>query len=453
MGQVATLPKALIMNALRRMETMFPGYFPDAKHDHYKDFGWPKELGFNQFYDIWSRNGLGAGAVKKTATKCWEDNPVLRESKEDEAGEETELERSLQKLFEDLRLWQHLAEADRRGMVGRYAGVILRFADSKPFREEADNVPGGLEGLVEVIPAWEGQLTVAEWDVDETSETYGQPLMFKFNESAVASKTDQHAKPRAFEVHPSRVVIWSDDGTVHGQSLLQAGYNDLLTLEKIIGAGGEGFWKNAKSAPHLNVSAETKLTEVAQSMGFATVDAMVEAMDENVEGWQSGFDKLLMTQGMDVQTLQVTLPIPEHFFGITLQSFAASIEMPVKILTGMQTGERASQEDADEWSKTCQSRRKNILIPNIRTLIKRLEAVGILKERDWYVKWTDLTETSMPEKIDRADKMASVNQKMAQGGEIIFTPEEIRDAVDLKPLSEADKFRDDDDLTDEEDDL
>ena len=60
----------------------------------------------------------------------------------------------------------------------------------------------------------------------------------------------------------------------------------------------------------------------------------------------------------------------------------------------------------------------------------------------------------MPEKIERASKMADVNSKMAMGGELIFTPEEIREVIDLKPLSAAESFRDDiddDEGTDDDD--
>lgn len=87
------------------------------------------------------------------------------------------------------------------------------------------------------------------------------------------------------------------------------------------------------------------------------------------------------------------------------------------------------------------SRRNNEVVPNIMTLVDRLVRVGIIPERDWHLDWSDLTESSMSEKIDRANKMADTNQKMKDGGELVFTPEEIRAAVDLEPLSEADKFR------------
>ena len=431
--------------AQRRLSSMFPSFFANGntKHDHYKDFGYPENLTFMQVYRMYCRNGVAAAGVNKTIGKTWQDNPFLLEEERDgsQGGEddETTLEREIRQRFDDLRLWARLAEADRMSMVGAYAGVILRFADNKRFDQPVDHVGGGLDGLVEIIPAWEGQLTVSQWDTDETSETYGQPKMFQFNESAVDTTIKQ---PRNLVIHPDRVIIWSKDGTVHGSSALEPGYNSLVDMEKVRGAGGEGFWKNAKSAPVLEVDKDAKIDMMARAMGVAVED-LADKMNEQVAEYNAGFDQLLMIMGMQAKQLNVTLPSPEHFYAIALQDFGASMNMPVKILVGMQTGERASQEDASEWAQTNMSRRANQTVPNIMSLVNRLERVGILPKKDWHLDWTDLTEASIVEKIDRANKMAEVNTKLKDSGEWGFTPEEIRGAAGYEPLKDADKYRDD----------
>ncbi|MDX1028914.1 DUF1073 domain-containing protein [Sinorhizobium medicae] len=427
--------------AQRRLSSMFPAFFANGntKHDHYKDFGYPETLSFTQLYRMYCRNGVAAAGVDKTILKTWQENPFLLEKERDgsQSGEddETTLEKEIRQRFDDLRLWSRLADADRMSMVGAYAGVILRVADSKRFDQPVDRVSGGLNGLVEIIPAWEGQLQVSQWDTDETSETYGQPKMFQFNESAVDTTITQ---PRNLVIHPDRVIIWSKDGTVHGSSALEPGYNSLTDMEKVRGAGGEGFWKNAKSAPVLEVDKEAKIDMMAKAMGVS-VEELADKMNEQVAEYNAGFDQLLMIMGMQAKQLNVTLPSPEHFYAIALQDFAASMNMPVKILVGMQTGERASQEDASEWAQTNMSRRANQTVPNIMSLVNRLERFGILPENDWYLDWTDLTESSMSEKIDRASKMAETNQKMGTGV-IVFTDEEIRAVVGYEPLSDAEKF-------------
>ena len=444
----------LLVNAAQRsLQAMFPGYFFGAqKHNHAADFGYPDQVSFELAFDAYCRNPLARAAVDKTVGKTWEDNPFLQEFQRDgtEDGDqgETKAEADIRQRFADLRIWQHLAECDRRGLVGAYSGLILRFADNQPFKAPVTRVPGGLLGLVEVIPAWEGQLTVSEWDTDEASETYGQPKMFSFAESAVG----QQKQPRTFMIHPDRVIVWSRDGTLTGRSALEPGYNALLDMEKIRGGGGEGFWKNAKSGLSLEIDKDAKIESMAAAMGVGVTD-VVDKIDEQVEGFNKGFDKSLLLQGIKATPMQVTLPSPEHFFAVAAQSFAASWSIPMKVLIGSQTGERASTEDSEEWAKVNMGRRKDTAIPGVMALVNRLERVGILPERDWHLDWTSLLDPSPNEQLERVERMATVNDKMRASGELVFTGDEMRAETGREPLSDADKFDDEPGADDERDAL
>lgn len=443
--------RSLLNAAGRTLANMFPGYFGTHKHDHYSDFGYPDEVDFNLAFRAYTRTGLGRAAVDKTVAKVWQEAPWLQEFARDDGDDtpETAIEKEIRERFAELRVWQVLAEADRRGLVGCYAGVILRLADDKTFEQPVDTVRGGLMGLVEVIPAWEGQLTVSSYVTDQREPDYGRPAMFQYSEASVDRSKSQ---PRQFNVHPDRVIIWSRDGTVDDRSFLEPGYNDLISAEKIIGAGGEGFWKNAKSGLSLEIDKDAKIADMASAMGVQD-DEVVDAMDKQVESFNKGFDKTLLLQGITAKPMQVQLPSPEHFFAIALQSFSASIQMPLKILVGSQTGERASTEDAEEWAKTAMSRRADTVIPNIMTFVRRLVRFNILREAAWHLDWADLTETSMTEKVALADKMADVNQKMKDTGEFVFTPDEMRGVAGKEPLTEQDKYRDQTDREDETDAL
>ena len=422
-----------ISNASRRIENLFPGWWADAKHDHYADYGWPRDLTFSQLHSMYLRNGIGKAAVEKTILKTWESTPEIWESEE---PKESDLEADIRQRFDDLNLWRALADADRRSIVGGYAGVILRYADGQPFSTPVGRVPGGLEGIAELVPVWAGQLTVSRWHSDQASPDYGKPAMFSFNEAAIQSATGVQGQPRVHEVHPDRVLIWSADGTVHARSGLESGYNDLIDVEKIKGAGGEGFRKNAKAAPVFELDKEARLGDMARSMGVPETE-IADAMNDQVGDWQKGFDKLLMLQGMTAKTLSITLPSPEHFFAAPVQSFAASMLIPKKILVGNQTGERASTEDAKDWARVNMSRRSNVCRPLIRDLLRRFETVGILPERDWHIEWDDLTDSTPEEKMARAKAMSDINARAMSdplgGGQDVFSPDEIRATVDMEP--------------------
>lgn len=441
MNAVVPTRLSMMINAVtRRLDLMFPGYFPGAKHNHYADFGYPVDVEFDLLYSVYERNSLAKAAVDKTVRKTWQDPPWLlekpRDGSEGSVKKETRLEKAIRQHFAKIRFWTKVMEADRRSLVGKYGAVILRVADNKSPDQPLERVNGGLDALVDVIPVWEGQLRISKWDEDTSSPTYGEPLMFEYNEviSQSTSKGKQPDRIRKLTIHPSRVVVWSIDGTFDGESSLKAGLNDLLTMEKITGAGGEGFWKNAKQAPIFEMDKEADIQKMARAMGVP-VESITDTMNAQVADWQKGFDELLMIQGMTAKLPKIELPDPEHFFMNALQSFAASFDIPLKVLVGTQTGERASSEDASQWNQTCNFRRKNTVIPNILQIVHRLVGCGILKENpEWFVDWTDLTESTMLEKIDRAGKMAKVNKDF---GDIVFMPSEIRASVGYEPVDEV----------------
>lgn len=418
----------LIGNALRRMDQMFPHWFStNTKRSHFDDFGWPEELDFSLLYRMYRRNSLAAAGVDKTIGKTWQDAPEVWEKEE---PAESQIEADIASRFADLRIWQTMAEADRRSMVGRYGAIIIRFRDDQEFHQPVGRVGGGLDGIAGLIPCWESQLFVSTWDMDPRSEGYGTPAMFQFNEASISGNI---SAPRSFSVHPDRVILWSEDGTVNCHSALEAGYNDLIDAEKIKGAGGEGFWKTSRGAPVIEAQEGLTPAEVAANMNVP-LDGLLDKINEQLEDFQRGFDKGLLLGGMTAKPLQISLPSPEHFFDAPVKSFAASMQIPVKILMGSQSGERASTEDAQEWALTCNSRRNNRCRPLIVEFVNRLERFGILPERDWSIGWQDLTESTGGEKMDRAKIMSDINAQTQAGYEPAFAPDEIREAAGYKPM-------------------
>ncbi len=438
--------KSFIANAVSRsMFGLFGGYFTNTKHqNYYNDYGYPESLTFENYYQMYDRFGIANAIVKRPVERVWLDYPSLQEIQpEDRNGKpETQLEELVRRKFEDLQFWTRLKEADEYSRVGDYSGIIFRFADNKLFHEPAGRVPGGLDGLVEVIPVFEGQLRVSAWDTDMKSPTYGKPKMYNFNEAEIPQEGMNDYKFRAFEVHPSRVHIWSKTGSVHHESCLKAPFNDLVTMEKIIGAGGEGFWKNAKDSLILNMDKDASPERLAAMLGVDTTEEIGDALDEVVKDWQEGFDQVLALQGMDSKFRNVSLPDPEKFFLNALNSACAAANIPAKVLIGSQSGERASTEDSKEWNQTCQARRVNYVKPNVHRIIRHFELVGILPNRDWCIDWTDLTESSLEEKITRAVQMADVNNKLMGTGERVFTGDEIREVIGYEPLTEDSGFED-----------
>lgn len=429
----------LVINALsRRLDSSYGNLSSgqDQKHQLlYCDYGYPENITFEMCYQMYKRNGYATAGINHAVETCFQDYPQLLES--EKTHDLTQTEQVIAEQLTRLKFWAILAEADKYSRVGEYAGVIFRFRDGKTFDKPVDGVNNGLEGVAEMVPAWQGQLTPLEIDMNETSETYGQVTMYVFDESglsALGSVNGGTKKARKFNVHPSRVHIWSANQTVYGNRMvLEPGFNDLLTIQKVIGGGGEGFWKNAKAAPIMNVDKDTKAEKLAQMLNVPVTD-IADKVDEIVRDFNTGLDATMMFQGIDVKAQAISMLSPEKFVLVAAQSFAASINEPLKLLVGNQNGERASTEDNKQWNKTCNSRRTNYCKPNIMGIIEKFVAYNILPKKSYYLLWSDLTESTTDEKIGIADKMATVNQKLLGTGEVIFTTDEIRETAGYKAI-------------------
>lgn len=386
-----------------------------AKHSHNVDFGWPDNVSFAQLHRMYTRNDMAKAAVCKTTEKTFQNLPsITRNDKVDD---------DLVAAFDRLGFWDKLADVDEWSQVGGYAGIILRIADDQPFDQPVETAIT-LDNLVEIIPAWSEQLKVGEWHSDQADpDNYGKPKTFTYNEAAMTARGTN----RSIVVHPDRVFIWSSTGDTHALSSLLSGYNNLLDMEKVSGAGGEGFWKTAAARLNVEIDAGTDFDQFQRSIEQATGKTFQEAMDDKARKVNAGLDNMFISQGMKVAPFTISLPQPKEFFEIPLSAFAAGRSIPVKILIGMQTGERASAEDAQEWNNTITSRRKRWTIPSIRDLLRKLESLGILAP-NWVIKWDSLSNDTPAARLDRAEKMADVNSKQyaSAEAETVFSSAEIR---------------------------
>jgi len=434
----------LITNKLlTQFFSQFAAHSGDTKRPTaWNDYGYPRQVTFDDLWSMYKRNGIGHAGVVRHIEKTWSSYPEIKESAE--PHDPTNWERGLNQMIRRLNLWNMMKGADERNRVGQYAGLILILRDNKRLDEPVDRVPGGFDGLARVIPAFESQLDPVRWDTDPASPDYGQPTMYYFQETQIGHRKDE-APGRSVQVHPDRVVIWAegaDDGSIYGKPALEAGYNDPVTMEKIAGAGGEGFWKTARAAMSLDIDKDANLQNLARMLG-TDVDGIPDKIEEVMTEFNSGADKSLLLQGIEPKPMSVNLPDPKEFFSIALQSFAASVSIPIPILLGHQTGERASTEDANEWATTIMSRRESFVIPMIEHVMDRLMQFGVVPQSEIYVEWQDLNAPSLGEQLDNAKKMADINKANQGMGVEVYTTDEMREQTDHEPLNDDGVFPED----------
>lgn len=425
-----------------------PNLSGNTKRDRiYEEFGYPKELNFSHFYNMYERNAIASASVDRLIDGCWEDYPEVFEGDEQKDAEGvTQWDKTIAKI---LKKWfPVIKEADKRGVIGSYSAILIQVRDSKDWHDPIDSNAlkhAKESGLVRFIPVWEAQLDVSDWDTNINSEDYGYPKMYRYISLPVGKATN--APAREIKVHPDRVIILCEravDGLLtNGYSMLKKGYNDALDLEKVSGGAAEGFLKNASRQLNFNFSKEVDLSDIAKLYNVE-IDQLANAMDEQVKKLNQSTDSSVIMQDGNVSVLSVAPADPSSSFNTSLSKFASSIPIPVKVLIGQITGERASTEDNKDWAKTRMSRRNGFLTSVIESLIERLWRISIIdppKGEVITVSWSDLLAPSYAEKLDNANKLADVATKTTNAlGVPVIKANEIRAAAELPTLSE---FEDD----------
>lgn len=431
---------------MRYVNAMFNGTSNTKRKRLYQEFGYPVELCFDDFYRAYRRNAIAGAAVMRVVDGCWEDYPEIYEGDiTKDATEQTAWDKQINKLLK--RCWKQIKGADKRNLVGRYSGLLIQIKDSKSWSEPVDKAMVGRlkeKAFVRLIPVWEAQLDPVSYNEDQNSENYGDVSMYSFTEIPVQQQRSNQPG-RVINVHPDRVIILaegSDDGRLDsGESLLEEGFNKLMDLEKVSGGAAEGFLKNASRQLNFNFSAKTNFAQLARALGVSESE-LSNAMDDQVKRLNDSTDSAVMMQEGDTSVLSVAVADPEPTWRTALNEFCATVPIPVKVLVGMQTGERASTEDAKDWAKTRMSRRNGFLTDLITDIVSRFWTLGFIspaKGEEISVGWSDLLAPSQAEKISNMDKLADVAVKSTNAfGRSAITENEIRAAAELQSLPELD---------------
>ena len=405
-------------------------YTGDTMHQISVDFGYPDTLDFSHFYNMYRRFGIARNIVTLPVDISWIDNPEVEGS--------AAFVKDLNTLIKDKNLWFRLAGLDTRQRVGRYAGALMIVRDGKTL-----NMPiyklNGIGSLVKIVPLYESQLKVLETQNDVMKDDYGMPTMYQY--SATVGNRNEHTAS-SISIHPSRLVIASegaDDGSIYGISALEAPYNSLMDLRKIIGASAEGFYKNAAQSIvfDLNDAATAKINQT-----------LLDKFNENVDDFMRNRSRRsLWTPGMKANVLTSTLTSPVDAFNSALNDTAAASKIPATILIGQQTGRLASGEDSKQFLSTLQSRRVNFQSEMVRNVLDWFIKYGVLPSSEYEIEWSDLMAANDEQKLANSQSMAAINESLFKsGGGLAFTGEEIREAAGY----ETDKLTEGEDLPETE---
>lgn len=383
----------------------FSEFSSDSKHSTaWGDYGYRNTLSFPYYYFMYRRMGIANAVVNIAVDESWQTPPRITD--DPKSKEPTAWENKFNDFAERVGLWNALKGLDERQRVGQYGGLFMEIRDgqhpSKPVRKIKSEY-----ALHKLKPMYESQLEPQIFETDVKSPKYGEVLSWNLLENNVGDRNDETGRSEL--VNPERVVIWAegaDDDSIYGVSSLKAVFNSLVTLEKIIGAGGEGFYKNARGSQHINFDSTADIATIMQMIGVTQASEIGERMGEVVRSFNDGFDSVLVTAGIERNTVSIDLADPKPHFDNAMADVAAGAKYPLTIMIGQQTGRLASDEDQTQLAKMVTSRRNNFITPNLKCVIDRFIELGFLEKADYDIEWDDLFEPSLKEKLENLKLMA-----------------------------------------------
>ena len=402
----------------------------DTKHAKlWQDFGYPTQIEFFMHWNMWRRNGLAKRGASLPVNYCWKSSPWLQEGKEDKT--ETPYVMAFNEMAERLDLWDNFKDGDLCQRIGRYGALLLTIADGKQRHQPVDTIRA--DQIVKIQPLFEGQLEPSTFEENRNSPRYDLPVTYTLQSGNVGNRDERTTD--AGDIHWTRLIILTEDALgseIYGIPCNEGGFNALLNWQKVQGAGGEGFWRQAAQRFVLQATGGTEGQEYEQHE--------LDALGSMVADMFAGFDAIPSVGNYEMKGLNTgTMPDPDGYRQMCLEEYAASIDIPSKLLVGSQSGVKAADEDSAGYMREMQSRRESALTRWIKTYIRWLSnhTSDLIAPQDIIVCWDDLTAPSESARLDNAKKKAEINQiNMNAGGSRPFTENEIREAAGEDPVDQ-----------------
>lgn len=374
--------------------------------DYNKALGYPTEVDATSMREMYKRS-LGKRIVDAYPKACWKVAPTVE-------GDENFVA-SLTAMEERLELWATLARLDRLSGIGRFGILVLGFNDGGALSDALDPVEG--MRLAYIQPYGEDSVEINAWENDPKSPRFGKPVMYQ------VTRRYAQGSMVSFSVHHSRVIHVAEDAlddTSIGTSRLEACWDRLIDLTKLLGGSAEIYWLNAAAFYHMNAE-----SDVEWEPGEG------EEIKKQIEEVQDGLSRFIRTRGVDVAQVSPGLmgSDPNGHIEKQFDVIAGITEIPKRILLGSEAGELASSQDENNWHNRTQERRQLHVIPNIvRAFIKKMQAVGVLPAGLHDVFWSDSDTLGEEKRADIALKKAQVVATYGNtlNGDVIVSLAEVR---------------------------
>jgi hypothetical protein len=370
------------------------GFQYGGDRDIYRALGYQLTLTWNDYWSRYGRQDIAKAIIDRPVKATWQGQLELIES---EDANKTPFEQAWYDLNKQFKFRSLLSRVDRLTGIGRYGVLLLGLDDVKKTEDFLQPVKLGIRKLMYVKPFGENSAKIDKYEESPDNPRYGMPLIYSMEVFDVATRGSITVK-----VHYSRCIHILEDhleSEVLGIPKLEAVYNRLFDLEKLIGGDAEMFWRGARPGYQGKVDSDYQMTQT-------TKDDLKDQIDE----YENNLRRILINEGIELKELAQQISDPSKHVDVQLTMISAVTGIPKRILSGSERGELASGQDANEWKTYVQSRREDHAEPHIiEPFADRLIELGILPkpENGYTVDWLDLFSISEKDRVDIGKSRAS----------------------------------------------
>ena len=382
--------------------------------DLYKVLGYSDKLTYDDFANVYARDGLATRIVDAVSDETWRETPVLIEGeykKKDELDKPSQLQIDFTRLADRLDLFGEFNDADAYCGISRYAVLVLglpgKMSDPAPFGKR----------LAYVMAHDEGTAIINTGDIETNmqSERFGLPNFYTVTMDVDnASATQRIHHTRCINIREGRTK-----SRTFGVPRLQSMYNRIQDLEKVVGGGSEAFWLLIHRGLALTAKEGTSLPPTDS-------DAYKDMIDE-VEEYEHGISRIMRLVGLDVTDLGGRPVDSDAQFRTIVAYLAGASRIPQRILIGSEAGNLASSQDEYNFTSYIVSRQKKFAEPKIlRAFVDKCGELGILEVPAKYtVEWPSLFQLTDAEEANIASVVAGAMANATGGApETIMPPSE-----------------------------
>lgn len=389
-NQIQTLTSAIVARAefAAKLGVQYGG-----SRDLYQALGYEIDPKYKEYMTKYLRQDIAKAIIDRPVIATWRGKLILVES---DKSEDTAFEEAWEKLDRTLGIKSRLSRADRLTGIGQYGILLLGLDDVKNTEQFA--LPTTPKRKLLYLKAFgEGSAKIKEYVSDPKNTRFGMPLYYEIEVSDISNGSSAFVK-----IHYSRVIHIVDsplESEIIGIPRLQAVFNRLFDLEKIVGGDGEMFWRGARPGYH------GKINE-----NFTMTPEQEEALQDQIDEFEHNLRRILINEGIDLASLAQQIADPSTHVDVQLQMISAVTGIPKRILTGSERGELSSAQDSSEWKDYVQARREDYAeLTLVRPLVDRLIELGVLPtpENDYDVKWSDLYSQSEQAQVELGKGRAS----------------------------------------------